>query len=487
MKERKVKNPEAVGFKECVGVTALSTVGGLSSIFMSALFMQYMTDYAGLGAWGATLATVLLLVARIFDAVDDPIQSYIMDNAKIGKHGKYKPFFMLSIIMTAIGTIALYSLPEGITDSPVLVGIWVIVFYLFYDIGMSFNNANLLYRTMTDDTNERSKLVIGPRLWVNVLGIIGAAMIIIVVAIYNVVGNYHTAFTILVSITIGISAAISVIGWFMVKERHIVRQEEGEKIRISEFFQLLKVNKAMVVHFVKCLFSGFIWMMLFATPAYYVKWGYCTNLATGEVDMAKFGMYSMFVTLMMLVPLVVGAVIATPLMKKIGSPIKMTQTLLIAQAVGGGILFVAQILGILRSSPWLFFGGMFIMALAIGTDFVPQCTVEMEIMDYTIYKTGKDRSAMTSVLNTFLQKAQSAVSSALIGVILIAIGYNVDSVTGDYAGDLANIPSMLNWFIVIMGLMPAILGVVSCLVYRFYPIDNDVRANMRKYIEEHNV
>ena len=31
--------------------------------------------------------------------------------------------------------------------------------------------------------------------------------------------------------------------------------------------------------------------------------------------------------------------------------------------------------------PWLFFVGMFIMALAIGVDFVPQSTVEMEIMD----------------------------------------------------------------------------------------------------------
>lgn len=487
MKDRKMKNPEAVGLKECVGVTALSTIGGLASIFMSALFMQYMTDYAGLGAWGATLATVLLLVARIFDAVDDPIQSYIMDNAKVGKHGKYKPFFMISIIMISVGTIALYSLPEGITKSPVLVSIWVIVFYLIFDIGMSFNNANLLYRTMTNDTNERSKLVIGPRLWVNVLGIIGAAMIIIVVAIYNVVGNYHTAFTILVSVTVGVSAIISVIGWFMVKEKHIVRQEEGEKIKIRDFIQLLKINKAMVVHFVKSIFSGFIWMMLFATPAYYVKWGFCTDLVTGEVDMAKFGTYSMFVSLMMMIPLVIGAIIATPLMKKIGSPTRMTQILLIVQAIGGGVLFVAQIAGVLQSSPWLFFTGMFIMALAIGTDFVPQCTVEMEIMDYTIYKTGKDRSAMTGVLNTFLQKGQSAVSSALIGAILIAIGYNVDSVTGDYVGELANIPTMLNWFIVIMGLLPCILGVISCFVYKFYPINNEVREQMRTYIEEHNV
>ena len=83
MSKNKERNPEAVGLKECIGVTALSTTGGVAAIFMSSMFMQYMTDYAGLGAWGATLATILLLVARIFDAVDDPIQGFIMDNGKI--------------------------------------------------------------------------------------------------------------------------------------------------------------------------------------------------------------------------------------------------------------------------------------------------------------------------------------------------------------------------------------------------------------------
>ena len=120
------------------------------------------------------------------------------------------------------------------------------------------------------------------------------------------------------------------------------------------------------------------------------------------------------------------------------------------------------------------------MSLAIASDSIPQATIEMETMDYTIYKTGKDRSALTGVLSRFLQKAQSAVSSALVGVILMAIGYEVNSVTGDFVGDLANIPVMLNWFIVIMGLVPAILGIISILIYTKYPLNNAEREEMRK-------
>ena len=72
------------------------------------MFMQYMTDYAGLGAWGASLATILLLVARLFDAVDDPIQGFIMDSGKVGKHGQYKPFFMISIITVSYTHLDVY-------------------------------------------------------------------------------------------------------------------------------------------------------------------------------------------------------------------------------------------------------------------------------------------------------------------------------------------------------------------------------------------
>lgn len=486
MRKNKVKNPEAVGAKECIGVTALSTMGGVAAIFMSTMFMQYMTDYAGLGAWGASLATILLLVARLFDAVDDPIQGFIMDSGKVGKHGKYKPFFMISIIMTAAGTILLYIMPDAVAANPVLVTVWVIFFYLVYDIGTSFNNGNLLYRTMTDDVNERSKLVIGPRLWVMIIGMLGSAMMMVIVAVNSFTGSYKKSYALVATVASLIAAVISVIGWLMVKEKHVVQQDEEEKVKLKDFFELFKVNKAMVVHFCKNIFAGFIWTLLFATPTYYVKWGFCTDLSTGEVDMALLGTYSLIVSMMMLLPLLFGTFLATPLMKLLKSPIRLTRLNLLLQAIGGGVLFVAQILGVLQNTPWLFFLGMFIMALAIGVDFVPQSTVEMEIMDYTIYKTGKDRSALSGVVSKFLEKAQTALSSALVGAILIAIGYNVDSVTGDYAGDIANIPTMLNWFIVVMGLVPCILGIIAFVIYRFYPIDNTVRSDMRKYLEEHN-
>ena len=487
-KERKVRDPEHIGFKEIFGATALSTNNGLAAVFMSGMFMNFMTDYAGLGTWGATLATTLLLAARIIDAVDDPIQGFIMDRGKVGKHGKYKPFFMLSIIMTFIGAAALYALPDAITKAPVVVTIWVIFFYLIYDIGTSFYNQNLLFRTMTNDPEERAKLLVGPRLWVMVLGMLGAAMGTIAVAIQAATGSYKTAYTILAAAGMGISSVISILGWFLVKERHVVEQEEGEEVKMADFFELIRTNKAMTIDLLKNLFTGFIWTFLFAAPSYYIKYAYCADLATGEVDMAKLGTMSMIVSLMMLFPLLIGTVIAGPILKAFkGDFVKMQKFDYAMQGVGGLLMYLGQIFGLLQKQPAFFFASMFIIALFVGVDFIPGSSIGMELMDYTIYTTGKDRSALTGVAGAFLSKAQTAVSSAIVGAVLIAIGYQVDSVTGNYIGDLAQMPRLLTGMIVVTGLIPAIMAVIGIIVLKFYPIDHETRLKIQEFIKNHEV
>lgn len=155
------------------------------------------------------------------------------------------------------------------------------------------------------------------------------------------------------------------------------------------------------------------------------------------------------------------------------------------QGASGALMFVLQILGLLRQSPIFFFIPMFLLAFFIGIDFVPGSNLSMEIMDYTIYQSGKDRSALTGVLEKFLEKAQSAVSSAIVGGVLIAIGYEVDSVTGNYVGDLAKMPAMLTWMIVIIGLVPAILAVIGIAIIRKYPIDQPMREKIQQFISEH--
>lgn len=66
-----------------------------------------------------------------------------------------------------------------------------------------------------------------------------------------------------------------------------------------------------------------------------------------------------------------------------------------------------------------------------------------------------------------------------MGIILIAIGYEVDAVTDTFLGRLEDIPNMLIWFVVVMALIPAILNIIASVIYKFYPITPEIRAQMQ--------
>ncbi len=482
--KNKEKDKNKLSFKEYLGSAAMSVADAVGMCVMTSLFMMYLTDYAGIGKWGAILGSALLLFARLFDAVNDPIEGYIMDKAKVGKHGKYRPFLFLSIGLTAIGIIALFSLPQGLKDSPVMICVWVIGFYLLYDIGASFFAPNLLFRTMTLDTNERGKLLIGPRMVSMLIGMVGAGLISIISGINARFNNMHTSFSVAIAAFMGIGALISVIGLLMVKEKYHAEREDDENVKITDIFKLIKENKALRVKLLEQLFSGFIWTFLFATLMYYLKWAYCADLTTGAVDTDRLGLLTLVGSMMMFLPLIVGTFIAGPLMKKFGSPIKFHRFLMLLQAVPCALLFILEIVGVLRLSPIPFFLCVAVTATAVGADYIPTETLNIECMDYEIYLNDKDRSALCNACNKFLSKAQSAISSGMIGIILVMIGYEVDSVTDTFIGQLSAIPAMLKWFIVIMGLIPAILGIVSYLILGKYPVTDEIREKIKSSTEK---
>lgn len=481
----KLKDPNRLGFKTYLGTTLMGMADGMQAALMTSWFMVYLTDYAGIGKWGAIMGTTVLFAARLFDAVNDPLEGWIMDRAKVGKYGKYRPFIFLSILLTTIGVGGLFFIPQGLAGSPVTLGIWILGFYLLLDIGVSFFAPNLIYRTLTLDSNQRSKLLIAPRLLSMSLGIITAGLIGIVNGVNANFGNMHTAFGVTVLVLIGSMALVSLLGTSLIKEKyHAPTSEDAEKIKLSDIFTLLKENKALQVRVSSMAFDGFIWTFLFATALYYIKWAYCADLATGAVDSGRYGILALVSSMMMFLPLIVGTVIAAPIMKKFGSPIKFNRFLTLVMSVSCGALFLLQITGLLKFSPVLFFIPMAITAIAIGAGYIPGETINIECMDYEIYKNGKDRSALCNACNKFLGKAQSAISTGMIGVLLTAIGYTVDSATDTYIGDLARIPSMLTWFIVIMGLVPCVLGLISWVIQKNYPITNEVRDDMAKVLSK---
>ncbi len=471
-------------FKTMFGLSTLNWTETVSNAFMTGLFMLYMTDYAGIGASAAALGTILLTAGRIFDAVNDPLQGFIMDRAKPGKYGKYKPFIIISTIMITVSLCFMFSIPEAVAKSPVLVTIWFVFFYLMYDMGASFFAENPLKQSLTTNPVIRSKFTTWPRI-VSMIVVIPMSFFIPILTSINVgVDNMSKSFSLLSVAFLLIAGIVSLIGIAMVKEGKHVETESEEKLSVKDVLYMFKTNKPLLISILVTVFHGFVWTLVFATTTYYTKWAYCTDLATGVVDSERLGTMTMILGIFQLFPSILMAALSPRLVKLFNGPVKVFQLSMILEMVGGLGLFVCMILGILHTTPALFFIMILIILLGAGLSFVPGTLIGIECMDYGMYRTGREMHGMCHAVNRFIGKAQTALSSALVGGILIAVGYQVDSVTDTFIGELSAIPQMLNSFILISGLAPAILCIISLFIMRFYPIDDKLRAEINAKIEK---
>jgi Na+/melibiose symporter-like transporter len=474
-----VKRLDPLGFKVFAGIIMMSTTEGLGSALGQSWGTVYLNDYAGLGRMAPILGATVMFAFSLFDVINDPIEGWIMDRSKVTRFGKYKPFIIISIILLTVSNIGIFNFPPSATSSFGLAAAYLVFFSLLRDIGASWYAPNLLYRTITLDSVQRGKLLIGPRVWSMVVAMVMAGIMVIVNAVNKSVGNMHDAWGITVTVLLVITAAISLCGIAMVKEKHHFVKEKEVRVKFTDIFVLVRENKALRTKILSELFLGFIFTCLFAAALPYIKWGLCVDLTTGKVNTGLFGTYSLIASSMMILPLLGGTAIATPLMKKFGSPLRFHRFLLLVEAGGGALLFILQIIGVLSQSPYLFFLCMLIRTFGIGCNFIPDETLKIECMDYQIFKNGKDRSAMCNACNKLITKIQASLAGAIGSIPAIIIGYEVDSVTDTYIGDLAGLPILRLWLIMQMGLVPFLFGLAGWFILKRYPITNEVRAEMR--------
>ena len=124
---------------------------------MSAFLMFYYTDVVGVGA---AAVGVIMMCSRLFDGVSDLIMGIIIDRTN-SKYGKARVWILRLVIPYAIGTVLLFAVPTGWTQTAKLI-------YIFFSYNLAFTvlftGINLPYATltalMTQNQYERSVLSI---------------------------------------------------------------------------------------------------------------------------------------------------------------------------------------------------------------------------------------------------------------------------------------------------------------------------------------
>ena len=109
---------------------------------VSMYLIFYLTDVIKLSTSALWWVAGIILAARIFDALNDPIMGCIVDNTRT-RWGKFKPWIVIGMPVSALVTVLLFS-DFGLTDAAYIIAF--AVFYLLW--GISYTIHDISYWSM---------------------------------------------------------------------------------------------------------------------------------------------------------------------------------------------------------------------------------------------------------------------------------------------------------------------------------------------------
>ena len=444
--------------KLCFGIGAF----GKDAVYeiVGTYLMMYLTDYRSVAP---AFVGGLFMVARIWDAFNDPFMGMIVDNTRT-KWGKFRPWILIGTVINAIVLVLLF-MDNGLEGKAYLV--WCSVFYILW--GMTYTVMDIPYWSLvpalTEDENERSQISAIPRIFASCAWLVINSFGLIMVAWLGR-GNDVRGFAILASIISVVFIIASVLTCLTCKERIVITQ--AEKTSIKGMVKVLFKNDQVKIILGIALFFNIAYQLSNSFALYYFKY-----VAERTFDIEGNGiLYPMYAGVAGFAQM--GSMAVLPfLSKKIGK--KMSFFLAsFCPVFGFALLWVlgyvapTSVIGVAVCSG--------IINIGIGFMLVFITVILSEVVDYGEYKLGTRNESILFSMQTFVVKFAGALSGFISGVGLALIGYQAN---------VQQTPMAENGMRIIMFLIPAVLSALCFLLYaKGYKLTPQFYKKVRETIDE---
>ena len=423
------------GVKDEIGYVFGDMAGSFVNLFVDAYFLIFCTNVLGISAgWMGTL----FLVARLWDAINDPIMGSFPDRWMIGKSGdKFKPWIKIFMLPLALsGVLCFFNVPlEGIA-----LHAYVAFAYVLY--GMSYTGTSMPFGAMasvvSDDPIQRSKLSRARSIGGTIVGIVGLS--IVPVVCFDKQSNILPERFTLIAVVFGV---LSIISYFVLlnltQERIRQNSEKAEKFNYGKVLKATVHNRPLIGVMVATLGS-----MLFITGSNQVR-SYIFKEYYARTDV-------MSIISLATIPILV---ICFPLVPKLVAKFGKKATLMaaiISSTIFSVIPVVMEIKNVYVYSALVVLGtiGQTVFTMLIWA-LVTDC------LDYSEWKFNERSDGSMYSLYTFSRKIGSTIASTGVSFGLAAIGF----VSGSNVVQTAEAVNGIYFLVNIIPLVTCILELVG--------------------------
>ena len=431
-----------------------AAAGGITWKVMSIAFPLFFTNVFGLTV--ADAAT-LMLVARLFDVVTDPIMGSLADRTR-SRWGTYRPWLIFGAIpLGLVFALLLYTPDFG----PVGKRIWAYGLYLLMMAVYTAVNVpyGSLLGVMTDNDNEKNQFSSFRMVGAYAMGFI---TLLSFPYLQKLIGGTEAhQYAVIGAVLGGLAALMTRLCGLLTKER--LQPVRAEKFSFKPFANLIR-NKPWICLTLAGIFSNFFNGFRYAVAGYLLT--YCLG---GEVTIGRLIInYTVFMTFGEVTCMVFGGL--SPLFTRmVGSKKKaFSIAALICAASSVAFFFIPRD----ASYMWLMIVNVIITSIGIGFYSPLLWSMYADVADYSTKTYGTSSTGLIFSSGTMAQKLGSAVSGALVALLLGMAGFisGSDPVSGEAVVTITNEVGVSNMVWALFSLFPAAIALLMLLCVRIYPI-----------------
>jgi sugar (glycoside-pentoside-hexuronide) transporter len=407
---------------------------------VTTFLLLYLVQYVKLSVEGIAVVTVVLTVARIIDAITDPIVGSLVDMTRT-RWGKLRPYILFSAAPVAILSALLFAVPEAAEP----VQLWYFTIgYLVWGLAYTACDVPLwgLIGSAFPERRLRARVIGNVRAFGAIaLGVVVLGMPFLANLLSFGPETTGSGWTLAVAVIVAVGMGLFLLAFFVPREKVLTT----DPLTVRQLFSALFANRPLLT-----VLGGSI----LGAGRYVVQAGGAVFVVIAYDDETLFTIIG--------AGIIGGMVIAsftTPLLMRRVSG----RTLILFTCFAGAAVYVAMYVAgfenILVLTTFIFLTG-----LLLGVFLVSQTTMIADAVDRAEEATGIRNDGISFATLTFVTKVMSALSVLLFGIFVVLAGYEEGvSVT----------PEMQHTVWLAITLVPAVSCLLSAIPFFFYRLERE--------------